>query len=378
MMLSEDVLAWVQLTRAPGLDSSALEAAIDLLGSANAILRAPEALLQRTGIGAAARDFLLNARSPSAAEQRWLGDARRHLLPFTDPRYPLPLHALSDRPIALYVEGNIEVLSDPQLAVVGSRNPTPQGSDTAFEFAHDLAERGLGIVSGLAQGIDAAAHRGALAAQGITLAVLGSGLDVIYPRSHRDLSEVIAQQGALVSEFPPRTAPRRANFPQRNRIIAALSLGTLVVEAARRSGSLITSRWANELGREVFAVPGSIHNPMSRGCHELIKQGAKLVETPHDILSELNFSAFFAGSHPAPTTGVPARRAPAGMDNEHKILLDALGFDPADLDKLVVRTGFKPEAVSSMMLILELEGHVQAAPGGRYSRVANRRAGGER
>ena len=269
-------------------------------------------------------------------------------------------------------------MGDPQLAVVGSRNPTPQGRDTAFEFAQYLAERGLGIISGLAQGIDAAAHRGALAAQGITLAVLGSGLDVIYPRGHRDLSEAIAQQGALVSEFPLRTAPRRANFPQRNRIIAALSLGTLVVEAARRSGSLITSRWANELGREVFAVPGSIHNPLSRGCHELIKQGAKLVETPHDILSELNFSAFFAGNHPARTTSAPARRAAAGMDNEHKILLDALGFDPADLDKLVVRTGFKPEAVSSMMLILELEGHVQAAPGGRYSRVANRRAGGER
>ena len=182
-----------------------------------------------------------------------------------------------------------------------------------------------------------------------------------------------------MSEFPLRTPPRRANFPQRNRIIAALSLGTLVVEAARRSGSLDHARWANELGREVFAVPGSIHNPLSRGCHELIKQGAKLVETPHDILSELNFSAFFAGSHRGPTRRRRAARRPAaGMDNEHKILLDALGFDPADLDKLVVRTGFKPEAVSSMMLILELEGHVQAAPGGRYSRVANRRAGGER
>jgi DNA processing protein len=378
MMLSEDVLAWVQLARAPGLDASALAAALDLLGSASAILTAPETLLERIGIDAPARGFLLNAPASSAAEQRWLGDARHHLLPFTDPRYPTVLHALADRPIALYVAGDIEVLCDPQLAVVGSRNPTPQGSDTAFEFAHYLAERGLGIVSGLAQGIDAAAHRGALAAQGITLAVLGSGLDVIYPRAHRDLSEAIAQQGALVSEFPLRTAPRRANFPQRNRIIAALSLGTLVVEAARRSGSLITSRWANELGREVFAVPGSIHNPLSRGCHELIKQGAKLVETPHDILSELNFSAFFADSHHARTGIVPARPAAAGMDNEHKILLDALGFDPADLDKLVIRTGFKPEAVSSMMLILELEGHVQAAPGGRYSRVANRRAGGER
>ncbi len=191
-------------------------------------------------------------------------------------------------------------------------------------------------------------------------------------------SEAIEVQGALISEFALGSAPLRAHFPQRNRIIAGLSLGTLVVEAAPRSGSLITARAANELGREVFAVPGSIHNPLSRGCHGLIKDGAKLTDTPDDILRDLNFSAFFGNDSHRTVPGAGRMPGTTAMDKEHKILLDALGFDPADLDMLVGRTGFKPEAVSSMMLILELEGHVQAAPGGRYSRVVNRRAGGER
>ena len=279
------------------------------------------------------------------------------------------LRGAERNPTALYVAGNAAALNDPQLAIVGSRNPTPQGRDTAHDLAEYLAARGLAITSGLASGIDSAAHRGALMAQGTTLAVLGSGVDVVYPRSNRSLSVEIQQQGALVSGFPLGTPPRRENFPQRNGLIAALSLGTLVVEAARSSGSLITAREAVSRGREVFAIPGSIYSPLSRGCHELIRQGAKLTETAHDILSELNFSAFFAGQSAASETQERAVTRDTGMDKQHKILLDALGFDPAELDVLVVRTGFKPEAVSSMMLILELEGHVQAAPGGRYSRV---------
>jgi DNA processing protein len=265
------------------------------------------------------------------------------------------------------------VLKDPQLAIVGSRNPTPAGRDTAFEFAQELAAGGMGITSGLAEGIDTAAHRGALAAQGITVAVLGSGVDVIYPRRNLQLSEEIRFQGALLSEFPLQAPPRRENFPKRNRLIATLSLGTLVVEAARRSGSLITARLAADHNRELFAVPGSIHNPLSRGCHALIRDGAKLTESTADILSELNFSAFFNRSAGSKSGHNIAPGIEAGMDKEHKILLDALGFDSADLDRLVVRTGLKPEAVSSMMLILELEGHVQAAPGGRYSRVVRSR-----
>ena len=209
--------------------------------------------------------------------------------------------------------------------------------------------------------------------EGVTLAVLGSGVDVIYPRSNRSMAAEIQRRGALISAFPLGSPPRREHFPQRNGIIAALSLGTLVVEAARRSGSLITAQLAVDLGREVFAIPGSIMSPLSRGCHELIRQGANLTETAHDILRDLNFSAFFAGTACAPSTPPGAAIPVPGMDKEHKILLDALGFDPADLDALVVRTGFKPEAVSSMMLILELEGHVQAAPGGRYSRVVRSR-----
>ena len=279
------------------------------------------------------------------------------------------LRSAARHPFALYIAGNLDALNDPQLAIVGSRNPTAQGRETAEVFGEYLAARGLTVTSGLAVGIDSAAHRGALRAQGITLAVLGSGVDVVYPSNNRPMAAEIQRQGALISAFPLGSPPRRAHFPQRNAIIAALSLGTLVVEAARRSGSLITARLALDLGREVFAIPGSIHSPLSRGCHELIRQGAYLTETAHDILSELNFSAFFAGVAQAPAGAAAAPIPASGMDKEHKILLDALGFDPADLDVLVVRTGFKPEAVSSMMLILELEGHVQAAPGGRYSRV---------
>jgi DNA processing protein len=358
------------LARAPALDIGALNGAFARLGGIEGLMAASSAARLQAGIPAAACEYLHSSRAaPSAAERAWVEHPLHHLLPFTDPRYPAALQGLERRPIALYVVGQPQVLNDPQLSIVGSRNPTAAGRDTAFEFAESLAASGLGIVSGLAEGIDSAAHRGALAAQGITIAVFGSGVDVVYPHRNRDLSMQIARQGALVSEFPLGTPPRRANFPQRNRLIATMSLGTLVVEAARRSGSLITARLAVDQNRELFAVPGSIHNPLSRGCHELIRQGAKLTESAADILSELNFSRFFDELRRAPNSLAPAPGIEAGMDKEHKILLDALGFDPADLDVLVVRTGFKPEAVSSMMLILELEGHVQAAPGGRYSRV---------
>jgi DNA processing protein len=374
MQTSEESSAWATLTRAPALDIPTVSRALEIFGSAQGITEASDASRERAGLPAAARKFLSSAAAASGpAERAWLENPRHHVVPFTDLRYPALLRGAERHPTALYVVGNVGALNDPQLAIVGSRNPTPQGRETAHDLAEYLAGRGLVITSGLASGVDSAAHRGALTAQGVTLAVLGSGVDVIYPRSNRSLSVQIQQQGALVSGFPLGTPPRRENFPQRNGIIAGLSLGTLVVEAARRSGSLITARQAVCCGREVFAIPGSIYSPLSRGCHELIRQGAKLTETAHDILSELNFSAFFANQ--AAASQGPEREVPreTGMDKDHKILLDALGFDPADLDVLVVRTGFKPEAVSSMMLILELEGHVQAAPGGRYSRVVRSR-----
>jgi DNA processing protein len=374
MQWAAEEFAWMALSRAPALDTAILSAAFERLGGIAGFIESSDEARRFAGIPAAAREFLGSAAALScAAERAWMESPRHHLVAFTDRRYPAALRGLERRPIALYVAGNADILNDPQLAIVGSRNPTPAGRDTAYEFAESLAACGLGITSGLAEGIDSAAHRGALAAQGVTVAVLGSGIDSVYPRSNQALSEEIRLQGALISEFPLGTPPRRANFPQRNRIIAALSLGTLVVEAARRSGSLITARLAADQNRELFAVPGSIHNPLSRGCHELIRQGAKLTETVADILSELNFSAFFEGVRSASEGPDRARDLETGMDKEHKILLDALGFDPADLDTLVVRTGFKAEAVSSMMLILELEGHVQAAPGGRYSRVVRSR-----
>jgi DNA processing protein len=374
MLTGEESSAWITLTRAPALDAPALARALEMFGAAHGILKASDAARAQAGLPAAACSFLSGREARlSRAEQTWLENPRHYVLPFTDPRYPTLLRAAARHPIALYVAGNVDALRDPQLAIVGSRNPTAQGRDCAEEFAECLAERGLTVTSGLAVGIDSAAHRGALSAQGATVAVLGCGVDVIYPPCNQSMAAAIRLQGALISGFPLGSPPRREHFPRRNALIAALSLGTLVVEAARRSGSLITARLALELGREVFAVPGSIHNPLSRGCHELIRQGAKLTETAHDILSELNFSDFFAAANGARTSPAGAAISASGMDKEHKILLDALGFDPADLDMLVVRTGFKPEAVSSMMLILELEGHVQAAPGGRYSRVVRSR-----
>jgi DNA processing protein len=362
MPLSDEILAWAALTRTPALGARALEALLRRFGSAAAFLAAADGQRERAGLPAEAREHLRRPPHAAAAEIEWLEGPRHHLLPLTDARYPKLLNALRDKPVALYVSGELGALGDPQLAIVGSRNPTCQGSETAFEFAHYLAERGIAITSGFAAGIDAAAHRGALAARGATVAVLGSGVDTIYPRCNRLLGETVAERGVLVSEFPLGTLPRRSNFPRRNRIIAALSLGTLVVEAAHGSGSLITARIARHLGRTVFALPGSIRNPLSRGCHALIKKGAKLAESADDIMSELRLPALFP-AEPRGCEGESPRTADrTGMDKQHKILLDALGFDPADLD----------------MLILELEGHVQAAPGGRYSRVSNRRAGGER
>jgi DNA processing protein len=378
MPLSAEILAWAALTRTPALRVRAIEALLQSFGSAAALLAATDGERERAGVAAEVRHYLRRSASATAAEIEWLQASHHHIVPLTDARYPKLLNALRDKPLALYVSGSLDALADPQLSIIGSRNPTRQGSETAFEFAHYLAERGIIVTSGFAVGIDTAAHRGALAAGATTVAVLGNGIDTIYPRCNAPLGARIAQCGALVSEFPLGTLPRRSNFPRRNRIIAALSLATLVVEAGPGSGSLMTARVAEHLERTVFAVPGSIRNPLSHGCHALIKRGAKLAESADDILRELRLSSLV----PAKTPGRDGHRQrapdPAGMDKQHKILLDALGFDPADLDLLIARTGLKAEAVSSMMLILELEGHVQAAPGGRYSRVSNRRAGGER
>jgi DNA processing protein len=285
------------------------------------------------------------------------------------PEYPALLARTVGAPPALYVLGDIETLCHPQLAMVGSRNPTLGGKSTAREFAAYFARAGLGITSGLALGIDAASHEGALEGEGITIAVCAHGLDRLYPRANEPLAARIRANGALVSEFPPRTHPLRAHFPQRNRIISGLALGTLVIEAARRSGSLITARCALEQGREVLAVPGSIYNPLTRGCHELIRQGAKLVEVPDDVLSELKIPLVEQSLAAVPAGIARSADRTSALDKEYEILLDALAFEPSSIDALVQRSGLQSEAVASMLLILELDGRVAPHPGGRYGRV---------
>ena len=300
-----------------------------------------------------------------AADLEWLERSGTVIVLCTDPEYPPLLRQAAGAPAALYVQGSVALLAAPQLAMVGSRSPTPAGRSTAREFAAWFARAGFTVTSGLATGIDAASHEGALKAQGSTIAVFGTGLDQVYPSANRALAERIRAQGALVSELPRGTPPLPANFPMRNRIIAGLSLGTLVVEAARDSGSLITARQALEAGREVFAIPGSIHSPVSRGCHQLIKHGAKLVEEARDVTDELEFSLPKERLTEAPTTVDKAGE----LDKEYEMLLDALGFEPATIDSLVVRTGLPSNSIASMLLILELEERVAALPGGRYGRI---------
>lgn len=297
----------------------------------------------------------------------WFAEPNRHIVTLQDARYPLLLKEITDPPSMLFVQGDVSLLSQWQLAVVGSRNPSPSGRDNAFEFSRFLAQGGLTITSGLAMGIDAAAHQGALAAQGKTIGVIGTGLDRVYPTKHRELTHDIVQHGAIVSEFALGTSPRAENFPRRNRLISGLSLGTLVVEAATRSGSLITARMALEQGREVFAIPGSIHNPLAKGCHQLIREGAKLVETAADIVEELGA---LAGVSDMPAQEeMTVDSDPPVLDGDYQLLFTCLGYDPIGIDSLVSQSGLTAESVSSMLLLLELEGQVASLSGGRYVRV---------
>jgi DNA processing protein len=362
----DELSCWLVLHRAPGLGSRGLAALLARFPSPCAVLDAGAGELGAAGLGAETLAYL---RAPDhagvEADLAWRERPGCHILTVRDPRYPARLRCTADPPQVLYVLGDPEVLAQPQLAIVGSRHPTPGGAETAFEFARDLAAAGLVITSGLALGIDGAAHRGALGARGLTVAVAGNGLDRVYPARHRDLAHRIAAEGALVSEFWPGTPPMPDHFPRRNRIIAGLALGTLVVEAALRSGSLITARLAAEEGREVFAVPGSVRNPVARGCHALIRQGAALVETPADVLQDI---ARVLPATPAPVVPGPAAIAPE-LDPEHRRLLACMGYDPVSVDSLVERSGLTAEAVSSILMMLELRGLVEAHGGGCYARA---------
>jgi DNA processing protein len=357
----DELESWLILMRTPGIHAGSLRKLLEHVSSVGELpLRAPHP-------------------ASIEADLRWLEQPSHHFLPLGSPRYPALLADLPDAPVGLFVRGDPDALSLPQLAIVGSRNPTAAGNDNARQFAAHLVQSGFAITSGLAIGIDAAAHRGALQAGGRTIAVCGTGLDIDYPRANAGLAGEIASTGALVSEFPLGTPAAKSNFPRRNRIISGLALGTLVVEAAVQSGSLITARLAADQGREVFAIPGSIHNPLARGCHRLIRQGAQLVETANDIFDELRIapgsqSQVLTRSRLANHPGAGTKAAEASalfapvLDKEYEILLDALGFEPASVDVLIARTGLKADEVASMLLILELEARIDACPGGLYVR----------
>jgi DNA processing protein len=363
---TEELEAWLLVSQAPGIGSRYFSRLLAQFQTPGAILAANREQLETQGIPQAAINSLLAPdRGRIQASLRWLEQPDHHIQTLTDPNYPQLLRQIEDPPPILYLIGNPDLLLLPQLAIVGSRNPTATGRANARDFARCLASAGLTINSGLALGIDGEAHKAALET-GNTLAIMGTGPDRIYPAKHRELAHEIAANNLLVTEFPPGTQARPENFPRRNRIISGLSLGVLVVEATLHSGSLITARLSAEQGREVFAIPGSIHNPQSRGCHALIRQGAKLVESAQDIMEELGA---LTGHLEATVTEVDGTSQPHQPDPDYERLLEALGFDPVSVDELITRTGLTAEAVSSMLLLLELEGHVSSAPGGYYSRI---------
>jgi DNA processing protein len=351
--------SWLRLTLTPGLGGVALRGLLRQYGLPERVLAAADSDLG----GQVPSDLLALLRSdaldkPIDATLRWNAQAGNAIVTLADPRYPRRLLETADPPALLYCAGRVELLARPALAVVGSRNASAQGARDAEQFSRALSAAGLTIVSGMALGIDAAAHRGGLAAEGSTIGVLGTGVDMVYPKSNASLAGQIAARGLLVSEFPLGTPALPHHFPRRNRIISGLALGCLVVEAASASGSLITARLALDQGREVFAIPGSIHSPVSRGCHELIKSGAKLVESAQDVLDEL--------------PGERRAADPAGSDAPlpEEPLLHEMGFEPVDIDSLCTRARRSAHEVSAELLRLELDGRVAALPGGLYQRLS--------
>lgn len=352
---------WLRLTLIPGIGGQTQRKLLAAFGLPESIFSASYEDLRAVISDKAARLVLdTDTSSLVDAAGKWSQASDQHIVTLVDPDYPQALLHIPDPPSLLYVRGRLDLLNRPSLAIVGSRNPTPQGIQNAERFAATFSDSGLSITSGLALGIDAAAHRGALSVDGHTLAFIGTGIDRIYPARNKSLAVEIAQKGSIISEFPIGTPVTAANFPRRNRLISGFSLGVLVVEAAIESGSLITARLAGEQGRDVFAIPGSIHSPLARGCHKLIKQGAKLVETAQDVLEELHCS-FHAptGNSPPSAAGAPADR-----------LLSTMGFDPCGLDELVLRSGQSAEALAVMLLQLELEGRISILPGGQYQQLA--------
>jgi DNA processing protein len=356
MSLDASLASWLTLSRISGLGNEGLRHLLQAFGSPEAVLQASVSSLSKhikPAVARAIADGIDDSSLGTVSE--WLDDPLNRILTVADAEYPQALLNTADPPLLLYVKGRLDLLNAPSLAIVGSRNATAQGKRNAEAFALSVSESGLCVVSGMAQGVDTAAHLGGLQGSGSSIAVIGTGLDKVYPASNRELAHRLAHNGTIVSEFALGTPPLAANFPRRNRIISGLSLGCLVVEASVQSGSLITARMALEQGREVFAIPGSIHSPQSKGCHALIKQGAKLVESARDILEELG--------HSAAVSSFRSENPP-----QHPLFVH-LGFDPLDVESLAQRSGLTIAELSAILLQLELDGHIASLPGGLYQRI---------
>ena len=365
-MDNEALTHWLRLTLIPGIGGRTQRKLLVEFGLPESIFAASYSALCAATNDKIARLLLDTDTEAEVASARvWAAGVDQHIVTLADPEYPQALLEIPDPPTLLYVRGRTDILNRPAVAIVGSRNPTQQGILNAENFAVSLSESGLVIVSGLALGIDAAAHRGALAARGNTIAFIGTGIDRIYPARNQELAHEIGMRGAILSEFPIGTPVIAANFPRRNRMISGISCGVLVVEAATESGSLITARLAVEQGRDVFAIPGSIHSPQSKGCHKLIKQGAKLVEAAQDILEELNWTAQLE------------KKMDAAIEHSHdsdhspekQAILSHMGFDPCSVEDLLTRSSLPAETLSVILLHLELEGSIASLPGNRYQRI---------
>ncbi len=361
----DEIGYWLELLHTPSIGPRRYQALLDHIDHPRDLFDGHhDDILQK--IPERARNYLRNPNWQLTEKAlHWAESPSHHIIPINSHLYPERLKQIADPPPLIFVQGDLQVLQEPQLAVVGSRNPTPAGRKNAYDFSYKMTNAGMTITSGLAMGVDSHAHHGALATQGQTIAVTGTGLDIIYPRSNLRLAEQIVNQGAIISEFTLGTRPSPSNFPRRNRIISGLSLGVLVVEAGLASGSLISARLAMEQGREVFAIPGSIHNPQSKGCHQLLRDGAKLVETIQDILQEFTgqLMDYLPTSSPVESSHFDISK----LSNELQQLLLNIGDDPVSVDELITRCGLTAEQISSMLVQLEVNNLVTSYAG-RYCR----------
>ncbi len=398
MKTADELQPWVTLWRVSGVGPKNFQKLLSNIDDPATVLSSNMSTLTQAGISEKLAHAILDSKTnqeTAIPDIDWLNEAdNHHIITIHCNEYPELLKRISDPPPLLYVHGKLSLLKDPQIAIVGSRNPTQGGTNNAYEFAKHLGQTGFCITSGLALGVDGTAHSGALEVNTPTIAVIATGIDRVYPAKHREIAHKIADNGAIVTEFPIGTQPKSSNFPRRNRIISGLSYGTLVVEAAQQSGSLITARLAMEQNREVFAIPGSIHNPLARGCHQLIRQGAKLVETAQDILEEMSAvidvselqddqqisaNASTARSTTSETdikTDSSDTKAPAKTqsldppaDDDQQVILNEMGFDPISIDQLIVRTGINTASLSASLLMLELQNQIASNGGGTYTRL---------